>query len=196
MDNAFRLAESQHRYQLRKGTKIPYISHLMAVASLVLEHGGTQEQAKAALLHDVIEDTGLTYDELRDVVGTAVADIVQKCTHIEGESEKSPEAWKRKKQHYLDRLVSDGRIDKNTLADFVLITLADKTHNIESTLRDVNRDGKSNVFERFNVGYDLQKWWYSSLAAAFETLAVSRDEKLRPLLERFLTATSEIFPQS
>lgn len=196
MDNAFRLAESQHRYQLRKGTKIPYISHLMAVASLVLEHGGTQEQAKAALLHDVIEDTGLTYDELRDVVGAAVADIVQNCTHIEGESEKSPEAWKRKKQHYLDRLVSDGRIDKDTLADFVLITLADKTHNIESTLRDVNRDGKSNVFERFNVGYDLQKWWYSSLAAAFETLAVSRDEKLRPLLERFLTATSEIFPQS
>lgn len=196
MDNAFRLAESQHRYQLRKGTKIPYISHLMAVASLVLEHGGTQEQAKAALLHDVIEDTGLTYDELRDVVGTAVADIVQNCTHIEGESEKSPEAWKRKKQHYLDRLVSDGRIDKDTLADFVLITLADKTHNIESTLRDVNRDGKSNVFERFNVGYDLQKWWYSSLAAAFEALTVSRDEKLRPLLERFLTATSEIFPQS
>ena len=195
MDNAFRLAESQHRYQLRKGTKIPYISHLMAVASLVLEYGGTQEQAKAALLHDVLEDTGLTYDELRDVVGTAVADIGQNCTHID-ESEKTDEAWKRKKQHYLDRLVSDGRIDKDTLADFVLITLADKTHNIESTLRDVNRDGKSKVFERFNVGYDLQKWWYSSLAAAFETLAVSRDEKLRPLLERFLTATSEIFPQS
>ncbi|MFM8857714.1 MAG: HD domain-containing protein [Actinomycetota bacterium] len=195
MDNAFRLAESQHRYQLRKGTKIPYISHLMAVASLVLEHGGTQEQAKAALLHDVIEDTGLTYDELRDVVGTAVADIVQNCTHVD-EPEKTDEAWKRKKQHYLDRLISDGRIDKDTLADFVLITLADKTHNVESTLRDVNRDGKSNVFERFNVGYDLQKWWYSSLAAAFETLAVSRDEKLRPLLERFLTAISEIFPQS
>jgi len=195
MDNAFRLAESQHRYLLRKGTKIPYISHLMAVASLVLEHGGTQEQAKAALLHDVIEDTGLTYDELRDVVGTAVADIVQNCTHVD-EPEKTDEAWKRKKQHYLDRLVSDGRIDKDTLADFVLITLADKTHNIESTLRDVNRDGKSNVFKRFNVGYDLQKRWYSSLAAAFEPLAVSRDEELRPLLKRVLTATSEIFPQS
>ena len=195
MEAAFRLAESQHRYQLRKGTKIPYISHLMAVSALVLEHGGTQVQAKAALLHDVIEDTDLTYDELRAVVGTAVADIVRHCTHINA-SEKTEAAWKWKKQHYLDRLVSDGRVDEDTLADFVLITLADKTHNIESTLRDVNRDGRAQVFERFNVGYDLQKWWYSSLAAAFEELEVSRDEKLRPLLERFRAAMSDIFDKS
>lgn len=195
MDNAFRLAESQHRYQLRKGTKIPYISHLMAVASLVLEYGGTQEQAKAALLHDVLEDTGLTYDELRDVVGTAVADIVQNCTHIEGESEKTPEAWKLRKQRYLDRILSQGRREDGTIADFVLVTLADKTHNIETTQRDLMFiDDREEFFSRFNVGEDLQRWWYTELATTYMNVLQFASSGLDGLFDRFRLAVGNVFP--
>ena len=195
MDNAFRLAESQHRYQLRKGTKIPYISHLMAVASLVLEYGGTQEQAKAALLHDVLEDTGLTYDELRDVVGTAVADIVHNFTHIEDESEKTPEAWKLRKQRYLDRLLSQGRRADGTIADFVLVTLADKTHNIETTLRDLdNALDREEYFSRFNVGEELQQWWYTELASAYMEVIPFPFSDLGGLFDRFRRAVGTVFP--
>lgn len=196
METAFRLAESQHRYHLRKGTKIPYISHLMAVSALVLEHGGTQVQAKAALLHDVIEDTDLTYDELRAVVGTAVADIVRHCTHVDDEEdEMSPQAWKRRKQRYLDRLMSEGRRADGTIADFVLVTLADKTHNIETTLRDLDTAvDRDEFFSRFNVGEDLQQWWYTELASTYMNVIPFPFSDLGGLFDRFRRAVGTAFP--
>ena len=83
MERAFALANHWHAGHMRKGTEIPYISHLMAVSALVLEYGGTTTQASAALLHDVIEDTDCTIDEIIELVGNDVAQIVWECTHVE-----------------------------------------------------------------------------------------------------------------
>ena len=100
MERAFALANHWHTGHKRKNSEIPYISHLMAVSALVLEYGGTLTQASAALLHDVIEDTDCTIDEVIDLVGDEVAQIVLACTH-EPSEDKTPEGWKKRKQQYL-----------------------------------------------------------------------------------------------
>jgi len=191
MNTAFQLAESWHRGQVRKGTSIPYISHLMAVSALVLEYGGTCEQAQAALLHDILEDTELTYEELRPAVGEKVADIVRHCTHVDTSDEKTPEAWKARKQLYIDRLIRDGRPhDDENVADFVLVTLADKTHNIETTLRDLESGiDDEEFFARFNVGRELQEWWYTSLVRAYLEIQLPSE-----LVWRFRDAVCRVFP--
>jgi (p)ppGpp synthase/HD superfamily hydrolase len=193
MNTAFQLAESWHRGQVRKGTSIPYISHLMAVSALVLEYGGTRDQAQAALLHDILEDTKLTYVELRHAVGEKVADIVRHCTHIDTPDEKTPEAWKARKQLYIDRLIRDGRPhDDEYVADFVLVTLADKTHNIETTLRDLESGiDDEEFFARFNVGRELQEWWYTSLLRAYLEIQVPSE-----LVWRFRDAVCKVFPNN
>jgi len=191
MNTAFQLAESWHRGQVRKGTSIPYISHLMAVSALVLEYGGTRDQAQAALLHDILEDTDLTYEELRHAVGEEVADIVRHCTHVDDHDERTPEAWKARKQLYIDRLIRDGRPhDDENVADFVLVTLADKTHNIETTLRDLESGlDEEEFFSRFNVGRELQEWWYTSLVRAYLEIHAPGE-----LVWRFRDAVCRVFP--
>ena len=185
MERAFALANHWHMNLVRKNTKIPYISHLMAVSALVLEYGGTPEQASAALLHDVIEDTDCTIDEIIKSVGKEVAQIVWECTHVEFPEITDKEAKTlAKKNFYLERLLSPDR-----LAEANLVALCDKTHNIECTVRDwqIVEDRKS-MFDKFNGGYEIQKNWYTSLADAFDKLDVPAD-----LRTRFRTAVTTVF---
>jgi (p)ppGpp synthase/HD superfamily hydrolase len=147
-----------HRYQQRKGSDTPYIAHLLAVASLVLEDGGDEEQAIAALLHDAPEDQGgqQTLDAIRLRFGDRVADIVDGCTDTY-ESPKPP--WRQRKQAYLDHL--------QTAPDEVCrVSLADKLHNARSILTDLLRSGDS-VWERFNGGKEGTLWYYHSLLQVF-----------------------------
>ena len=185
MDKAFKLAYKWHTGHFRKKTTIPYISHLMAVSALVLEHGGTEKQAEAALLHDILEDTPCTYEMVRRKVGKKVADIVQACTHVENEGEKSHENWKARKQIYLDHLVAD---DHNQQS--LLIALADKTHNAEATLRDWVREDRNNDWfsKVFNAPFEYQQWWYHGLLDAFRILPVPQS-----LLARFEFAVVQMF---
>ena len=181
---AFALANHKHTGHKRKNSEIPYISHLMAVSALVLEYGGTLTQASAALLHDVIEDTDCTIDEVIELVGDEVAQIVLACTH-EPSEDKTPEGWKKRKQHYLDHLLTADR-----LTDANLVALCDKVHNIECTVRDwhAHNHDPSKMFVGFNAGWDLQLWWYTSLADAFDKLDVPAD-----LRNRFRTAVTTVF---
>ena len=181
---AFALANHWHTGHKRKNSEIPYISHLMAVSALVLEYGGTPTQASAALLHDVIEDTDCTIDEIIELVGDEVAQIVLACTH-EPSEDKTPEGWKKRKQHYLDHLLTADR-----LTDANLVALCDKVHNIECTVRDwhAHNHDPSKMFVGFNAGWDLQLWWYTSLADAFDKLEVPAD-----LRNRFRTAVTTVF---
>jgi (p)ppGpp synthase/HD superfamily hydrolase len=157
----------------------------MAVSALVLEHGGTEKQAEAALLHDVLEDTPCTYEMVREEVGKEVADMVQACTHVENEGEKSLDNWKARKQIYLDHLVAD---DHNQQS--LLIALADKTHNAEATLLDWMQNNRRNDWfgEVFNASFTYQKWWYHGLLDAFRTLPVPQS-----LLARFEFAVVQMF---
>ena len=182
---AFALANHWHTGHMRKGTEIPYISHLMAVSALVLEYGGTLEQASAALLHDVIEDTDCTIEEIIKLVGNDVAQIVLECTHVEFAEITDKEAKTvAKKTFYLERLLSPDR-----LAAANLVALCDKTHNIECTVRDWQISGQDkSMFNKFNGGYEIQKNWYTSLADAFDKLDVPAD-----LRTRFRTAVTTVF---
>ena len=153
-----------HRDQQRKGSDTPYIAHLLAVASLVLEDGGDEEQAIAALLHDAPEDQGgrQTLDTIRQRFGDRVADIVDGCTDTY-ESPKPP--WRQRKQAYLDHL--------QTAPDEVCrVSLADKLHNARSILTDLLRSGDG-VWERFNGGKEGTLWYYHNLLQVFRSRSQS-----------------------
>ena len=184
MERAFALANHWHMNLVRKNTKIPYISHLMAVSALVLENGGSLDQASAGLLHDILEDTKCSEELLRATVGDTVTEIVKACTH-EPSEDKTPEGWKKRKQQYLDHLLAAAR-----LTDANLVALCDKVHNIECTVRDwhAHNHDPSKMFVGFNAGWDLQLWWYTSLADAFDKLEVPVD-----LRNRFRTAVTTVF---
>ena len=152
---AFRLAARAHRGQVRKGTTIPYISHPMAVASLVLEDGGDEDEAVAALLHDVVEDSDVTVAEVAAGFGERVAAIVEACTDA-FTTPKPP--WRERKERYLARLPSHPEAWR--------VSLADKLHNSRTILADLHRDGVATL-DRFNGGRDGTLWYYRSLADLF-----------------------------
>jgi len=158
-DEAFRYAHGLHRAQTRKGTSIPYVSHLMSVAALVIEHGGNEDQAIAALLHDAAEDQGgaPTLAHIRKTFGDTVANIVSDCT--DAWSEPKPE-WRPRKEAYLAKLPA-----KPTQS--LLVSLADKTHNAEAILYDYRVLGDQ-LWPRFNGGAEGTRWYYGSLVEIFK----------------------------
>ena len=154
-DDALLLASQLHREQARKGTQIPYISHLLAVTALVLEYGGTEAQAIAALLHDAVEDCGgkPTLLKIEEQFGQEVAEIVESCTDS---FETDPKRdWRQRKVAYLDHL----READNTS---LLVVAADKLHNLQSIQRDFLSVG-DDLWLRFNAGPDDQLWYYDSI---------------------------------
>lgn len=157
LSDATALAFQIHADQLRKGTDIPYLSHLLGVASLVLEHGGNEEDGCAALLHDAIEDGGAQWEPIiAERFGAAVAAIVRGCTDADVQP-KPP--WRARKQAYLDHLQhADGRV--------LLVSAADKLHNARAIVSDLLTYGPA-VFDRFNAGRDGTLWYYESLAGVF-----------------------------
>src|SRR6202046_3706106 len=155
---AFQFAAEKHAGQTRKASTIPYIAHLMGVASLVLEAGGDEDLAIAALLHDVVEDCGgapiLT--EVRRRFGKRVAHVVDGCT----DSDTDPKPpWRERKENYLRHLK---RADAGTR----LVSAADKLNNIRSILTDYREIGES-VWARFNGGRDGTLWYYRALRDEF-----------------------------
>ena len=157
-DSAFRYAHDLHRAQTRKIASIPYISHLMTVASLVIEHGGDEDQAIAGLLHDAVEDQGgiKTLAEIRAVFGDGIADMVADCTDSWDEP-RLP--WRLRKENYIAAL-------PNKPERSLLVVLADKTHNAESILADYRLMGET-VWDRFNGGPLGTRWYYRTMADAF-----------------------------
>jgi (p)ppGpp synthase/HD superfamily hydrolase len=140
------LAEDLRRRQVRKGSDIPYFGHLMVVAGTVLEHGGDEIEATAALLHDAAEDQGgrPTLERIREACGDEIARIVEGCSDSLAEDDTRKEEWKVRKQRYLDHLV-------HASASVRLVTAADKLHNARSLLRDLHQK------RRFRV-VALQRW--------------------------------------
>ncbi|MEL6500725.1 MAG: HD domain-containing protein [Cyanobacteria bacterium J06629_2] len=159
--NAVELAAKLHSAQLRKGTKIPYISHLLGVTSLVLEHGGTEDEAIAAMLHDAVEDQGgrETLALIEHQFGTNVAQIVRGCTDSY-ETPKPP--WRSRKEKYLQHLA-------DASASVRLVSNADKLHNARAILNDLRVCGAS-LWQRFTGGKSGTLWYYRSLADAFNEL--------------------------
>ena len=161
---ALAFATRAHRGQYRKGTGIPYVSHPLQVAGIALEHGADEDQAIAALLHDVIEDTDVTEAELAQRFGGDVARIVADCSDAEGPDEKPP--WRKRKESYLAHLAtSSGRS--------ALVSCADKLHNARSVVSDLERYGPATL-DRFNGKRRGTLWYYRQLAKLFGRLDVPK----------------------
>src|ERR1700681_4965531 len=155
---AFRFAAKKHAKQTRKASTIPYIGHLMGVASLVLEAGGDEDLAIAALLHDVVEDCGGApmLREVRRRFGARVAKIVDGCTDADTDP-KPP--WRQRKETYIARL-------KKEDAETRLVSAADKLNNVRSILSDYRAVGES-VWSRFAGGREGTLWYYRTLREVF-----------------------------
>ncbi|HET8554476.1 MAG TPA: HD domain-containing protein [Rhodanobacteraceae bacterium] len=177
---ALALAHDAHCAQKRKGTDIPYIAHPMAVASLVLEYGGTETQAMAALLHDAIEDGGADYDNrIGEAFGMDVLEIVRDCTDGTAEAKAvatTPEdkraAWKARKLAYLKHLEA-----KPAATPSLLVSACDKLHNARAIVSDLHDVGVV-VFERFKAGREGTLWYYGELARIFKTKDVAPADSL------------------
>lgn len=148
-----------HATQARKATTIPYVSHLLSVCALVLEDGGTEDEAIAALLHDGPEDQGgqATLDEIHRRFGPDVAAMVDGLSDTM-EQPKPP--WQERKAAYLARL-------RGEPVSVLRISLADKVHNLRSVATDLELIG-DDLWSRFNADRDAQAWYYHSLLAIFE----------------------------
>jgi (p)ppGpp synthase/HD superfamily hydrolase len=151
-----------HARQARKGNGVPYVSHLLAVAGLVLEYGGDEDQAIAALLHDGPEDQGgeVTLAVIGERFGARVGKIVAASSDT-FETPKPP--WRARKEAYIAALDAKG-------PDVWLVTLADKVHNARTIVADLRRLGPSSL-DRFNGGRDGTLWYYATMAERIDALA-------------------------
>ena len=157
-DEGVRYAHDVHGAQTRKGTDVPYLAHLIGVASIVLDDGGTEEEAIAALLHDAAEDHGgrERLEDIRARFGNDVARIVEDCTDS---FTQSPEPWLERKKKYVQRA--------RTLAGPSLrVSAADKVHNTYGILRDLRNHGEK-VWERYSVSPDDVLAYYQGLVRSY-----------------------------
>src|SRR3712207_4175995 len=162
-DRALQFAAEHHRGQVRKGSRVPYLTHLMSVSALVLEHGGGEDQAIAGLLHDAVEDApegkgGEVLTDIRSRFGDAVADMVRACSDgLDADGNRSG-TWAERKRPYVDGLGAKP-------ADALLVTAADKTHNGLCIAADVRRYGDG-FWSTFNAGREQLLWYYTSVERA------------------------------
>ena len=157
-DEALKYAHDVHREQVRKGNQSPYISHLMGVASIVLDDGGSEDETIGALLHDAAEDHGgrPRLEEIRSRFGDRVAKIVEDCTDS-WETPKRP--WLERKRQYIAHA---GSLSPSSLR----VAAADKVHNAYAILRDLRNTGEE-VWGRFNAPADDVVAYFESLVKAF-----------------------------
>jgi GTP pyrophosphokinase len=161
---AFALASELHACQVRKGTAVPYLAHLMSVAALVLEHGGGEDAAIGGLLHDAVEDSddgAATEARIRGEFGDRVAGIVAGCSDAVAVPGQAKPPWRERKQAYIERLAQDE--DR----DVLLVSACDKLHNARAIVADMREVGPA-VWQRFSQADPAsQFWYYTTLASCY-----------------------------
>ncbi|WP_342429682.1 HD domain-containing protein [Neobacillus sp. FSL H8-0543] len=150
VEKALQFASKAHKDQCRKNTDIPYISHPVAVGMILMKSGYTDELIAAGVLHDTVEDTDVTMEDIQREFGTKIAEIVAGCS----EPDKSL-SWEERKEHTIEFL-------KTASEDIRAVACADKLHNIRSIINDYEVLGDK-VWERFNAGKEKQRWYYTNI---------------------------------
>jgi (p)ppGpp synthase/HD superfamily hydrolase len=181
---ALTYATQLHANQVRKGSGVPYISHLLGVASIALEYGANEDEAIAALLHDAIEDQGgaATREEIRDRFGDNVTAIVDACTDADT-TPKPP--WRQRKEAYIAHIPTAS-------PSALLVSAADKLYNAQAILRDYRVLGES-LWQRFNGGREGTLWYYRELVEAFQQReSTPIVTELARVVSEFTTLASEI----
>jgi (p)ppGpp synthase/HD superfamily hydrolase len=184
-EEALQLALAAHKNHLRKGTQVPYVSHLLAVAAIVLDYGGDEDEAIAALLHDSVEDCGVDPEEIRKRFGDKAANIVVACSDsLERNPDNKPD-WRPRKEAYIEDL-------KSALPPVLLVSAADKLHNVRSIVKDFLELGHD-VWLRFKGGKDGSLWYYQTLVEILKARGEHRmlvDELARTVAELRRLASS------
>jgi len=183
-DRALVYASDKHREQSRKSSDVPYMAHLLAVVSTVLEAGADEDTAIGALLHDVVEDQGgaQLFSEIESQFGTKVREIVAALSDsVTAKGERKAD-WRTRKQAYLAALPQHS-------AEARLVSLADKLHNARSIIRDLKREGEK-AFDHFEGKQAGTLWYYSQLREIF------RDMTPRYLSDEFREAVDEMMARA
>ena len=185
-DRALLYATHVHGGQVRKGTSTPYVAHLLAVAATVLEYGGDEDLAIAALLHDSAEDQGgkARLDDVRNRFGERVARIVEACSDSLADTGKG-----ERKAHYRERREAYLAHLRTADQEILSVSLADKVHNARAILRDFRKpDIGEKIFGRFSGGKEGTLWYYRSLADTFcERLPGQLSSELHEIVEALET---------
>jgi (p)ppGpp synthase/HD superfamily hydrolase len=179
--DAVEYAARAHRDHFRKGTKIPYIIHPISVAKILIEYDCLEEVIIAGLLHDTIEDTAVTLEDIHRSFGEKVASLVKAVS----EPDKS-DTWENRKRHTIEYL-------KTAPMDVLLLSCADKLDNIRSIKEDYERFGES-VWKRFRRAKDSQEWYYSALADLF--MGRAEGEPGATLFRQFYYEVQQVFPKT
>jgi (p)ppGpp synthase/HD superfamily hydrolase len=177
--DAIDFAVKAHRGQSRKGSHVPYIVHPIGVSKLLIEAGCEEDIVIAGLLHDTLEDTPVTVEDLKVNFGEKIAEIVSSIS----EPDKK-DTWEHRKTHTIEYL-------KTAPVDSLLVECADKLDNIRAIRQDFARLGDG-LWSRFKRGFDKQKWYYMSLMEAF-ALRSEESPELSMLFKEFKKESEEIF---
>lgn len=194
-DDALQFAFERHRFHFRKGSRVPYLSHLMSVSALVLEHGGSQDQAIAALLHDAVEDAAPgqgpeVLHAIGEQFGPEVQGIVKACSDTVNDDEGGKACWTCRKTAYVTGL-ADPTIKSDAA---LLVTAADKIHNALCIARDVKTYGEA-FWGTFNASKPDLLWYYTAVRDAIakrlhdeEGIEHTVAKALRRAVQELLTA--------
>jgi len=183
-DHALLFAAQVHRNQERKKSGVPYISHLLGVAAIVLDYGGDEDMGIAALLHDAAEDHGgkAMLAVISQMFGPRVAKIVDGCTDSYGDEGKNKPKWYPRKLRYIRRM-------RHEDADTRFVSAADKLYNARAILRDVRQYGDS-AFGSFSAPKAKVLWYYRSLVREYRAAGVTH--QLKPLLDDYDRVVTEL----
>jgi len=174
IDKALGIASKAHKDQFRKGTDIPYITHPAAVGIILLKAGYSDDVAAAGILHDTVEDTSISLEDIQWEFGMEIAEIVAGCS----EPDKSL-SWEKRKEHTIGFLKTASR-------EIRAVACADKLHNVRSILADVEKEGHL-VWKRFKRGKEQQEWYYTSIIQSL------REAGAFPLVEELEKEVHRLF---
>ena len=185
---AIKFVAEAHQGQYRKGTNIPYISHLLNVMKTLCEIGCDKEIIAAGILHDVVEDTSVTIEQVERIFGKRVATIVSGASepdHLrKGKDEKT--SWWLRKQHTIEFISKEATLEQ------LLVSCADKLDNAEAIRHDYILNGEK-LWDRFNAPKSDQQWYYTTLAAAFDQRTSEFGKPFSQLSQRLTDTVNEVF---
>jgi len=150
---AIKVATKVHEGQVRKGSDVPYIVHPYSTARILTKYGCSDEEIAAGLLHDVVEDTPMTLEEVSEIFGDNISAIVSGC------SEDKSLSWHERKSHTIMKM-------KSASMSIRLVSCADKTSNLISTVSDYGDMGEE-LWNSFSEGREKQEWYYRGLSDSF-----------------------------
>jgi len=175
IEKAIEVAAVAHEKQYRKSTNVPYITHPVSVGFILMKYHCSENVVAAGILHDTVEDTNLTFEDIRNLFGSEIEEIVR------GASEENKElSWEERKEHTISTLQTASQ-------EVCLVVCADKLHNLRTIKRDLDVNGEM-AWSRFKRGRQKQQWYYYGVYEA-----LSKQLNHHPLIDELKAAINEVF---